>query len=753
MHLQTDTTRPLNLLSERHILPQDGAEMLVPNLPTEFRKANCSPDVMCSTLNSVPSTQSLLNKARLPFGLLIHPFKDLSLPVIQSSIIVRCRSCRTYINPFVSFVDMRRWKCNLCFRVNELPDEFNYDPVSRTYGEPQRRPEIKSATIEFIAPSEYMLRPPQPAVYLFLLDVSFNAIETGYLPVFCHTLLDEIDRLPGDARTQIGFLCFDSVLYFYDLDPEESQQPKMLVVPDLEEVFLPCPDGLLVNLHEAKDMVVEFLNKLPTYFEKNMSTGSALGPALQAAFKLMSPTGGRVSVVQTQLPTVGAGALKCREEPDERSGKKVQHLCPVTDFYKKLALDCSAQQIAVDLFMLNAQYSDIATIAGISKYSGGALHYFPGFHSITNPAETDRFESALKRYITRKIGFEAVMRIRCTKGLSIHTFHGNFFVRSTDLLSLPNINPDAGFGVQVSIEDNLDVNFVSFQAALLYTSSKAERRIRVHTLCVPVTTNLSDVFQNANQLAIIGLLSKMAVDKALSTSLSDARDAMINAAVDMLSAYRASTNPGHSTGQVICPYQLRLIPLYILAMLKSSAFRVGTTTRLDDRVFAMEQCKNLPLRALIQLLHPDLYPVHSLDDKNAINRDDRVIPQPTLLPLSCGHVDRHGAYLMDTGSLMLLWLGAAISDQFCQDVLGYQNYQQVPDTLYKLTEASNPTVDRLCDFIAYLNDQRAFPAPLVIMREDSRLRSQFIQRMIEDRTESTLSYSEFLLHLQKEIKN
>ena len=58
-------------------------------------------------------------------------------------------------------------------------------------------------------------------------------------------------------------------------------------------------------------------------------------------------------------------------------------------------------------------------------------------------------------------------------GLSIHTFHGNFFVRSTDLLSLPNINPDAGFAMQMSIEDNLNESTaISFQAALLYTSSK-----------------------------------------------------------------------------------------------------------------------------------------------------------------------------------------------------------------------------------------------------------------------------------------
>lgn len=41
------------------------------------------------------------------------------LPVITSNTIVRCRSCRTYINPFVTFLDQRRWKCNLCYRIND----------------------------------------------------------------------------------------------------------------------------------------------------------------------------------------------------------------------------------------------------------------------------------------------------------------------------------------------------------------------------------------------------------------------------------------------------------------------------------------------------------------------------------------------------------------------------------------------------------------------------------------------------------
>jgi hypothetical protein len=41
--------------------------------------------------------------------------------------------------------------------IFSVPDEFSFDPVSKSYGDPQRRPEIKSATIEFIAPSEYMV--------------------------------------------------------------------------------------------------------------------------------------------------------------------------------------------------------------------------------------------------------------------------------------------------------------------------------------------------------------------------------------------------------------------------------------------------------------------------------------------------------------------------------------------------------------------------------------------------------------------
>ena len=55
---------------------------------------------------------------------------------------------------FTIFVYLNLCKVHLSIAV---PDEFSFDPVTKTYGDPQRRPEIRSATIEFIAPSEYMV--------------------------------------------------------------------------------------------------------------------------------------------------------------------------------------------------------------------------------------------------------------------------------------------------------------------------------------------------------------------------------------------------------------------------------------------------------------------------------------------------------------------------------------------------------------------------------------------------------------------
>lgn len=111
-------TESFDLIQTTNILPPKKEDPPKVHLGQELLdQANCTPDIFRCTMTKIPENNTLLQKSRLPLGVLIHPFKDLShLPVIQCNVIVRCRACRTYINPFVFFVDSKRWKCNLCYR-------------------------------------------------------------------------------------------------------------------------------------------------------------------------------------------------------------------------------------------------------------------------------------------------------------------------------------------------------------------------------------------------------------------------------------------------------------------------------------------------------------------------------------------------------------------------------------------------------------------------------------------------------------
>jgi hypothetical protein len=61
----------------------------------------------------------------------------------------------------------------------------------------------------------------------------------------------------------------------------------MLVVSDTDDVFLPKPTDLLVNLTEARASLEALLGRINDMFVENITVGSAMGPALQAGFKLM----------------------------------------------------------------------------------------------------------------------------------------------------------------------------------------------------------------------------------------------------------------------------------------------------------------------------------------------------------------------------------------------------------------------------------------------------------------------------------
>lgn len=70
------------------------------------------------------------------------------------------------------------------FPFYSVPGEYfcGIDGSGRRYDADQR-PELSKGTVEFVAPTEYMVRPPMPPSYFFLIDVSVSAVRSGLLEV------------------------------------------------------------------------------------------------------------------------------------------------------------------------------------------------------------------------------------------------------------------------------------------------------------------------------------------------------------------------------------------------------------------------------------------------------------------------------------------------------------------------------------------------------------------------------------------
>lgn len=722
-------------------------------------QTQCPATYMRMTTNAVANTSNLLTKSNIPLGCVIHPMAqpvtvDDRIPVVNFGIsgIVRCRKCRSYINPFVAFLEGgRRWKCNLCSLTNDVPGEY-YSPTdaSGRRADLNERPELSRGCVEFIAPSEYMVRPPQPPSYFFLIDVSYYSITSGAFYIIVDTIKKTLNEFPGSPRTKVGFITFDSSVHFYNLKSGLTQ-PQMLVVNDIADMFVPShADDLLVNLSESKVVVEALLNKLPNMFQGTQNVDNAFGVALKAAFEIVKPIGGKIVCFLSNIPTLGTGKLANREDLKLLgTDKEVQLLNPEDQYYKNFALDCSRLQISVDLYLTASQFMDVATLGTLPQFTGGQLYYYPGFKA---DRDGEKLFREIRTLITRETGFEAVMRVRTSKGIKVTAHYGNFFIRSTDLLALPNIDSEKAFGVQFNFaESNLTTKYVSIQTALLYTTSSGERRIRVFTQCLPVTSNLGEIFTSADVDAITTLLGKMALDKALTSKLPDAREALVNKCIDILTVYKTDLATNTSGTQLMLPDTLKLMPLYILGLLKSNVFRSATDIRPDERIFYMSALRTMPVALTIPYAYPRLYALHNLPEGVGSVGPEGGIVLPPLVNLSSERIERHGVFLLEDGQNAFLWLGKQVSPEFMLNVFGIPIEHVDPNTI-RLPRLENEYSIRVNNIVDAVNASRPNFMTLQIVKEGDAREYKFLQYLVEDKTKTVHSYYEFLVNLHQRIQ-
>uniref|UniRef100_A0A6N2KV51 Zinc finger Sec23/Sec24-type domain-containing protein n=1 Tax=Salix viminalis TaxID=40686 RepID=A0A6N2KV51_SALVM len=705
---------------------------------------NCSPRYMRCTINQIPCTVDLLSTSGMQLALLVQP---LALPHPSEEAVqvvdfgesgpVRCSRCKGYINPFMKFIDQgRRFICNLCGFTDETPRDYhcNLGPDGRRR-DADERPELCRGTVEFVATKEYMVRDPMPAVYFFLIDVSLHAIQTGATAAACSSISQVIADLPEGPRTMVGIATFDSTIHFYNLK-RALQQPLMLIVPDIHDVYTPLQTDVIVPLSECRQHLELLLESIPTMFQNSRIAESSFSAAIKAAFLAMKNIGGKL--LSYLLLALGPFLLERLRE--EEAHKLLQ---PADKTLKEMAIEFAEYQVCVDVFITTQTYVDIASISVIPKTTGGQVYYYYPFSAVSDPA---KLYNDLRWNVTRPQGFESVMRVRCSQGIQIQEYHGNFCKRIPTDIDLAVIDCDKTIMVTLKHEDKLqDGSECAFQCALLYTTVYGQRRIRVANLSLPCTNNLSNLFRLADLDSQFVCFLKQAANEIPSNPPLVVREQVTNFCINILLSYRKFCATVSSSGQLILPEALKLLPLYTLALIKSTGLKVDG--RIDDRSFWISYVSSVSTTLAIPLVHPKMIAIHNLDSQEA--EGSRI---PPALPLSSEYVSEDGIYLLENGQDGSIYIGNSVNSDILQKLFGISSVSEIP-TQFVLEQYDNPLSKKLNDVVNEIRRQRCSFLRLKLCKKGDPSGMSFFSYLVEDKVPAGgLSYVEFLVHIHRQIQ-
>ncbi|KAA8515763.1 hypothetical protein F0562_018626 [Nyssa sinensis] len=406
-----------------------------------------SQDAVRMPWNVLPGTKQEAANCVVPIASIYTPLKPFpNMPVLPYSPL-RCRNCRSVLNPF-SIVDFisKIWICPFCRHRNHFPP--HYHSISDENLPAELFPQY--TTIEYESPTEKSTVPP---VFMFVVDTCMIEEEIGFLK---SALSQAVGLVPENSL--VGLITFGTYVHVHELG--FGQIPKVYVFKGSKEVtkdqvleqmnfFLKKPkpstgvvagvrDGLseesiarfLLPASEcefALNSVLEELQKDPWPVPADQRAMRCTGTALSVAAHLLGAcvpgSGARIMAFVGGPSIEGPGAIvtKNLSEPI-RSHKDLDkdsapYYHKAVKFYEELSKQLVHQGHVLDLFACALDQVGVAELKVAVERTGGLVVLAESFgHSV--------FKDSLKRVFQSGdydlgLSSNGIFEVNCSKDIKV----------------------------------------------------------------------------------------------------------------------------------------------------------------------------------------------------------------------------------------------------------------------------------------------------------------------------------------------
>lgn len=434
-------------------------------------------------------------------------------------------------------------------------------------------------------------------------------------------------------------------------------------------------------------------------------------------------------------------------------------------------------------------FDHIYDVAYLTGQTGGRLAYYKTF--LPELYETKLCEDVW-RVFTGNSGADCALKIRCSKGLSIKQIlcpwsclssdSGGGFGSDASQFQIPKLHLDSQVTFELDYKkDEIEGNSVYVQIAFTYTNVRGIRCIRIINKQIFLTSTLTTVFRHSDVDPVLAFYKALLLKGVLENRYEESKAAVIQSLTQILLSYRLHSSFHSPLGQLILPESLKLVPVYLTGLFKSSALRKAAGVKPAERVAELFELLTKPLTTSARLCYPFTYPIH----RSAVQLKDEIdleivgtknsiadfVYMPVSVPASGQTITTDGIFLMDCGTAFFVYVAAQVDAEALSALhlslapasAAEKKLLIGPEEAAALSELGcdtrstqeqhnhNDLLRRIWRIVAQLRREKlnAPYQPVFVIQAGSASEPEFIWRLSEDRLGGEKGYVDFLCEVSQ----
>ena len=669
-------------------------------LDSKYKNLNCSKEYLRSTINIFPKYESQLNQLKIPIGVIISPSsiytKKGEFPLIsygEDNEVPRCKNenCKAFVNPFIKIIDNDKWQCNICKAVNKMEDYFYKNDEEK-----EAKIELNNGSYEFLLNKSYWKnnRPPNKLNYYFVIDISYKSIESGFaqcsLEIIKNCIINNYFYNYDSFPIKICLITYDTSVHFYSIN-EKSNQFTMYCTNENNEKDLFVPtfrDNLLVSLKENKNKFVQIIESIQnniynqsTQKEKKEKNATKIYEAIKCVNLLGNTLGGKILVFSgSDLKNLEIMNDKKDENDNEyekekgydknleRGGKKLG----------QLGIDVTYNSFSINVFQASDEFCKILTINQMCDNSNGNLYFYKNFNS---ELHYKNLYNQIKRILTNETQLEGTLKLRISNGYYINEYITSVLLYNRRLFVFPTHDSDEKYIVQLSmltqeelaerkIINDID-DYIYMQSCLLYSHGDGTRRMRVHNLCLPISTNNKDIFDSIDPEFLACFLAQKSSHLIFKyKNIEKSMNKIENQFVNMMKEYfNAQEYNNKNLNEDMCKLILLFLGVMKLCIFNPKKIS-GILNDIDLCNFFRLKIVRMTVEEILCFIYPRIY---LLDNILNLEQEDF----PDTVNDSFEGINQGNLFLVDNGFYLTLYCKKNLDKNICKNLFGEDDYNNI----------------------------------------------------------------------------